>query len=183
MQKALQHLYKAVSGEDTSKVNISKLLVDIHQAVTGKESANKNNWSRIIDSMAENWSGGGENPNYVQVIPGTADNPWGTVDPETLADALRNNDATATMYVQNGTLGIDVTLSLKANNGTIGGYYGFVNGDGLYGVYDGVWNEFDGSGLHMFVSGTNTGFVDGSQYMPMLNTRLTIVWHPLPIGD
>lgn len=59
MQKALQHLYKAVSGEETRKVNISKLLVDIHKALTGKDSANRNNWARIIDSMAENWSGGG----------------------------------------------------------------------------------------------------------------------------
>ena len=59
MNKALQHLYKAVSGQDTSKVNISKLLVDIHKALTGKDSANRNNWARIIDSMAENWSGGG----------------------------------------------------------------------------------------------------------------------------
>lgn len=59
MNKALQHLYKAVSGQDTSKVNISKLLVDIHKTLTGKDSANKNNWARIIDSMAENWSGGG----------------------------------------------------------------------------------------------------------------------------
>ena len=55
MNKALQNLYKAVSGEETKKVNISKLLVDIHYAITGVESENKNNWSRIIDSMATNW--------------------------------------------------------------------------------------------------------------------------------
>lgn len=55
MNKALQNLYKAVSGEDTTKVNISKLLVDIHYAITGVESPVKNNWSKIINSMAENW--------------------------------------------------------------------------------------------------------------------------------
>lgn len=59
MNKALQHLYKAVSGEDTTKRNISKLLVDIHTALTGEAPENKNNHAKIIDSMAENWSGGG----------------------------------------------------------------------------------------------------------------------------
>lgn len=59
MNKALQHLYKAVSGNDTSKVNISKLLVDIHYALTGVQSPVKNNWSKIIDSIATNWTGGG----------------------------------------------------------------------------------------------------------------------------
>lgn len=59
MNKALQHLYKAISGNDTSKVNISKLLVDIHYALTGVQSPVKNNWSKIIDSIATNWTGGG----------------------------------------------------------------------------------------------------------------------------
>lgn len=59
MNKALQNLYHAVSNETTTKVNISKLLVDIHYAITGKESPNKNNWSKIINSMADNWPEGG----------------------------------------------------------------------------------------------------------------------------
>lgn len=59
MNKALQNLYHAVSGSTTTKVNISKLLVDIHYAITGVESSVKNNWSRIIDSMATNWPEGG----------------------------------------------------------------------------------------------------------------------------
>lgn len=64
MNKALQHLYKAVSGNDTSKVNISKLLVDIHYAMTGVECAVKNNWAKIIDSIATNWSGGGGSSDF-----------------------------------------------------------------------------------------------------------------------
>ena len=59
LYKALQNLYHAVSGSTTTKVNISKLLVDIHYAITGVESSVKNNWSRIIDSMATNWPEGG----------------------------------------------------------------------------------------------------------------------------
>lgn len=59
MNKALQNLYHAVSNETTTKVNISKLLVDIHYAITGKESPNKNNWSKIVNSMADNWPEGG----------------------------------------------------------------------------------------------------------------------------
>lgn len=136
----------------------------------------------VVAKKLSGGGGGGENPNFVQTIAGTADNPWGTVNPSTLADALRNNDATATMYVQNGNLGIDVTLSLNVDRGTnyIYGYYGFVNEAGSYRVYYGDWLVNGGTGSHMLVSSTNTGFVDGSQYMPMLNTRLTIVWHPLP---
>lgn len=55
MNKALQNLYAAVSGSTTTKVNISKLLVDIHYAITGVEAPVKNNWAKIIDSMATNW--------------------------------------------------------------------------------------------------------------------------------
>ena len=57
MNKALQNIYKAISGKSTSKVNISKLLVDIHYALSGKYPTVKNNWAKIIDSMAENWPG------------------------------------------------------------------------------------------------------------------------------
>lgn len=65
MKKALQNLYHAVSNETTTKVNISKLLVDIHYAITGKESENKNNWSKIVNSMADNWpEGGGGSSDY-----------------------------------------------------------------------------------------------------------------------
>lgn len=76
MNKALQHLYKAISGQDTTKVNISKLLVDIHYAATGVECAVKNNWSKIIDSIATNWTGGGGSSDYstctMTIVAGTA---------------------------------------------------------------------------------------------------------------
>ena len=59
MNKALQDLYYAVSGSTTTKRNITKLLLDIHYAITGKESDNKNNHSRIVESLAQNWPSGG----------------------------------------------------------------------------------------------------------------------------
>ena len=59
MQKALRKLYKAISGEDNYKVNISKLLIDIHYALTGKTPVNKNNHARIISELADNWTGSG----------------------------------------------------------------------------------------------------------------------------
>lgn len=59
MKTALRKLYKAISGEDNYKVNTSKLLVDIHKALTNKEPVNKNNHARIISELADNWTGGG----------------------------------------------------------------------------------------------------------------------------
>ena len=59
MQKALRKLYKAISGEDNYKVNISKLLIDIHYALTGKTPVNKNNHARIVSELADNWTGSG----------------------------------------------------------------------------------------------------------------------------
>ena len=69
MQKALQNLYKAITNEDNHKVNISKLLVDIHYGITGEMPTVKNNWSRIIDSLATNWpeGGGGGDLTYANV--------------------------------------------------------------------------------------------------------------------
>ena len=60
MKTALRKLYKAASGgEDNYKNNISKLLVDIHYAITGKECDNKNNHAKIISELADNWPEGG----------------------------------------------------------------------------------------------------------------------------
>lgn len=76
MNKALQNLYHAVSGSTTTKVNISKLLIDIHYAITGVESSVKNNWSRIIDSMATNWPEGGGSSITVEPLSVTANDTY-----------------------------------------------------------------------------------------------------------
>lgn len=60
MKTALRNLYKAITGEDNTKNNYSKLLVDIHEAITGVEPENKNNHAKIINELAENWPSGDE---------------------------------------------------------------------------------------------------------------------------
>lgn len=112
MNKALQHLYKAITGEDNRKVNISKLLVDIHYALTNKYPAVKNNWSRIIDSLAENWSGGGGGVIYT----GTVANIMSQIpNYSEFADALFNGSVFARLTA---TLGKDTaTLTVVSNSG------------------------------------------------------------------
>ena len=83
MIKALQHLSKAITSEDNTKRNITKLLLDIHKGVTGQDCENKNNRAVIIDSMATNWSGGGGggggssivNPINVTIVNNTGNTP------------------------------------------------------------------------------------------------------------
>lgn len=59
MKTALRKLYKAITGEDNYKTNYSKLLVDIHKALTDKYPTNKNNHAKIISELADNWTGSG----------------------------------------------------------------------------------------------------------------------------
>ena len=185
MNKALQHLYKAVSGQDTNKVNISKLLVDIHKALTGEDSANKNNWARIIDSMAENWSGGGGgNPNYVQTITGTAMNPFGDGNRDyysNLANAIQNK--TATVIVHMGTaqiLGMDIDMYIdSAGTATFHGRYAFLPSETNYMAFEAEWDRLNETYYLSSVSKAS-GFVDGSAYAAMIQTVTTIIWHPLP---
>lgn len=193
MQKALQHLYKAVSGQDTSKVNISKLLVDIHQAVTGKESANKNNWSRIIDSMAENWSGGGENPNYVQVITSTAKDVFSPDSLRRLAQAIVSGEASATLEMNmNGeALTRPLIASVSENYYTLQFQQANVSISDVKRVVAilAQWSTRNDSMLVQqyihYANGQNGEYTvtDYTSYAVGINVTLTIIWHPLPEGD
>lgn len=136
MNKALQHLYKAISGNDTSKVNISKLLVDIHYAATGVECAVKNNWSKIIDSIATNWTGGGGSSDFsmaevtVSTAEGISDMIYASMALEQggrsaampiLMGEGKNNvilyKGTAIGMLSNPSLSVNVTGSIQYNSG------------------------------------------------------------------
>ena len=116
MNKALQHLYKAITGEDNRKVNISKLLVDIHYALTNQYPAVKNNWSRIIDSLAENWPGGGGGGLVHHTYTGNVANIMSQIPYySTFAEVLFNGGAFARLTA---TLGTDTaTLTVVSNDG------------------------------------------------------------------
>lgn len=120
MNTALQNLYKAVSGEDNHKRNISKLLCDIHYAITGQQSSVKNNYSRIIDSMAANWpsgSGGGGSSDFstanVTIDIGEGFSGEGIIafDFETGVDYLINDEYDGNQYAYSAELAIGDTLS------------------------------------------------------------------------
>lgn len=185
MNKALQHLYKAITGEDNRKVNISKLLVDIHYALTNKYPAVKNNWSRIIDSLAENWSGGGGgNPNYVQTITGTAINPFGEGNRDyysNLAQAIQNKTATVIVHMcTEQILGVDLDMYIDSlGTATFHGRYAFLENDTNYKAFEAEWDRINQT-YHLHMISKAMGFVDGSEYAGVIQTVTTIIWHPLP---
>lgn len=176
MNKALQHLYKAVSGEDTRKVNISKLLVDIHKAVTGKDSANKNNWARIIDSMAENWSGGGGGGGVnTTTIEGTLQNPWDGRFAD-VYNALKNNLGSAVLNVTMGTQ--SATFPLMYSNHSV-----LVNGSAFTGMvtsftsYIAMWSESGGGKLGKFlaVNGNSDNSWSATDYTSLATNFPTVL--------
>lgn len=124
--------------------------------------------------------GGGGNPNSVQTVVGTAADPWGDIDFETLSEALYTNNASGKLVVeQNQILGRAKTLHLTGdeNHNLIYGEKGDVSSTDYFALF-GSWVSNGVS--HLYANSNDTGFVDGTAYASMLPTTLTVVWHPLP---
>lgn len=183
MKTALRKLYKAISGEDNYKVNTSKLLVDIHKALTNKEPVNKNNHARIISELADNWTGGsggggGSNPNTVQTITGTLANPFGSVDADTLGPALDSMNASATFVADASALGAGTVIArLGGNSDTIWGNGASFDISDSVSAFGLTWVSSGSLVFAKMFSGGNV--IDISTYASMIPTTLTVVWHPL----
>lgn len=120
------------------------------------------------------------NPNSVQTVVGTAADPWGDIDFETLCEALYTNNASAKLVVeQNQITGSAKTLHLTGNenHNLISGEKGSTTPSAYFVLY-GEWVSIGVS--HLYTNSTSTGFVDGTAHASMLPTTLTVVWHPLP---
>ena len=127
---------------------------------------------------------GGENPNHVQTITGTATNPFGdgNIDYYTnLAQAIQNK--TATVIVHMGTaqiLGIDLDMYIDSiGAATFHGRYAFLPSDTNYMSFEAEWDRINETSYLHSVS-KESGYVDGSAYSAGIQTVTTIVWHPLP---
>lgn len=147
-------------------------------------------------ALAKGFSGGGGNPNRVQTITGTLDDPWGDVGFDALFEALPhyNDDDTITARNATAIIKIDGTalgmgsakLPLRSYDG---GLRKFINGDGIstwdYGFLAAVssW-EKDGIYEANIYTGSSQDWTytktDVEEYASVIPTTLTIIWHPLP---
>lgn len=123
--------------------------------------------------------GGGGNPNYVQTITGTLDNPFGDVNYSVLASNLYSKSASAYLDIDASALGFGVISSRpSASEQQI-----YTNGASLRTAvqdstaFEVAWNS-EGFIDGRMLAGGNV--VDLSSYKNALTTTLTIIWHPLP---
>ena len=127
----------------------------------------------LAEIAANGGGGSGGNPNSVQTITGTAANPWGDVDYAELAEAISNNNASATIGYELGDTilyprpMVANSSSLWAsmlNSGADGGWTAFYNSSGAI------------TSLKALVSGSPVDYIS---YAPFVTSTLTIIWHPL----
>lgn len=131
---------------------------------------------------------GGENPNYMQTITGTAADPWGGIAKD-LHTAIANGGASATIAFSMGQQTLQVPLS--NNVGTAGfiiryGNYYPANGD-IFEFYATWFFDDDTSDVIRLydayvIEGSNGSYThtDYKNMASMIPTTLTIIWHPLP---
>ena len=132
--------------------------------------------------------GGGGNPNYVQTITGTAANPWGGIAKE-LHTAMVNGDASANITFVMGQQTLQVPL--VNNIGTAGfiiryGNY-FPSAGNIFEFYATWFFDDDTSDIIRLydayvIEGSDGSYTytDYKNMTSMIQTTLTIVWHPLP---
>lgn len=118
------------------------------------------------------------NPNSVQVITGTADNPCAGIDARTLLNAISEGNASATIYLHNDSLGISVTMPIIAID--INLKASTINSDTMSG-FDARW-KCSGANAEatLLVMINNGNPINGTSYASTITSELTICWHPLP---
>lgn len=134
-----------------------------------------------LEYFAKEAAGGGGNPNRVQTITGTAENPWGDVDAQELAVAMKEGNASATMKFTSPGGAYEQTLYTTGLNGYIALEGCSINGVEALG-YQAVWDSDTGALTRLFqFDSTNTPQItDLGAYASLITTTLTIIWHPLP---
>ena len=129
-------------------------------------------------SAIDNISGGGENPNYVQTITATAENPCVGIDARSLYSALLGNNASAVITLTNANLGVSVKMPITTLGQTL--VASKIDSDSMSG-FEASWNAAnDEATARKLVMINNGQATDGTAYASMLTSKLTIIWHPLP---
>lgn len=138
----------------------------------------------VVAKKLSGGGGGGSNPNYVEIISGTAMNPFGDGNLDyysNLAKAIQNK--TATVIVHMGTeqiLGMDIDMYIdSAGAATFNGRYAVLRTDTNYMAFYAQWDKIKKT-YHLHMVSKASGFVDGSEYAGVIQTVTTIIWHPMP---
>lgn len=143
---------------------------------------------------------GGGNPNSVQVITGTLDNPWGVagvgeVNPDTLVAALNSNNANAIVEVNGTTLGfgivncsvepLDDHFHITACNvkddsaSAFEALYDYTEADTMH-----DWSLIMANALILRADDYPTASITNlDEYASTIPTTLTIYWHPMPEAE
>ena len=121
------------------------------------------------------------NPNYTQTITGTAAAPFGDVDFDTLALALKDGNASATMVCDASALGEgNITGFLHSTGNSI-----TMDGANITSVaseaYMAQW--IYATTLSNFYTEKDGVIADVKEYASAIPTTLTIYWHPMPGGE
>ena len=122
--------------------------------------------------------GGGGNPNYVQTITATAENPCVGINANSLYVALLANNASAKITLTNTNLGIFVQMPISTDGiSLVASQINSVGMSGFEALWDAGASEATASRLVMINNGQT---VDGTAYASMITSELVMTWHPLP---
>lgn len=122
--------------------------------------------------------GGGGNPNRVQTITGTADNPCAGINAYNLLRALINNNASAVITLSNTSLGIYVTMPIISRETAL--VASTIDSATMTG-FDASWDASNETAQANLLVMINNGHItEGTAHASMITSELVITWHPLP---
>lgn len=125
---------------------------------------------------------GGGNPNRVETITGTLNDPWGDVDCEELSEALQSNNATAIIEADATALGFGTIIQPVQKTAETNFFSNGANIDELTSSVLAnalAWRETTGNITRFAIYAGGT-FTDALAYASLVPTTMTIIWHPLP---
>lgn len=128
----------------------------------------------LLDDIGE------DNPNEVQIINSTADNPFNTIDVSVFKTQLENYGASAIMTFDASAFGTgNISAPVESK-----GVYITINGghtrEGDDEFFSGFVIDYNPNGTLKTMQFYNNGTLsDMSAYASTIPTTLTIVWHPL----
>lgn len=123
------------------------------------------------------------NPNYVETISGTLDNPWGNADRAWLKSAVSGNEASAMMFVDGTAVGMQSITVLMSPTGSPSVLW--FSASNYYEQFQTIcfgWGT-DSGALTVAVALINGTTVDLSTYATAVHTTLTIIHHPMPDSE
>lgn len=127
--------------------------------------------------------GGGGNPNQQQVVTGTAANPFGEINVSELKTAIRNGDASAVIFMDmtqlvGSTYNIPFAIPASSSDFLSASAVSIDLSGNNTKALEVAWD--DTGDIFVLKSFLNGHATDAKQYARMIQTTLTINWHPLP---